>query len=147
MRRRWWWLVAIVAAGAVSIGLVVGIRGGGKPTHQVSTKPVLVGRIDLDPTQPRPGQPVIATITIRADRAVRLGDIVLSVRDARGKSADAAGRAYDFSDTGPIQLGAKSRTLTVAHEFPARGTYSYFLRYRIGKSWKTLPPYNTFTVG
>lgn len=139
--------MSVAAVVAITAGVVLAMGDGDQAKTHVKTKLALTGSIDLSPTAPRPGEPVIGTITIRADRPVQLADIVLSVRDSRGRSMDAAGRDYDFPATGPIRLGAKERTLTVGHQFPIRGTYSYFLRYRIGKTWHTLPPYNTFTVG
>lgn len=148
VRRRWWLAGPVVVVLAAAV-VVLGTRGPGSGSTgaNVTTSPALVGRIMLDPAAAQPGAPVIATIAIRADRSMSVDALVLSVRDARGKSADAAGRDYDFPDAGPVRLGPKARTVTVGHEFPTRGTYSYFLRYRIDTRWHTLPPYNTFTVG
>lgn len=146
MRR--WWLAGPLVVALAATGIALATHAGGRThDHHIVTKPALVGRISLDPAAPKPGQPVIATLSIRADRRITLTGLVLAVRDARGSSTDGAGRAYDFPDAGAVRLDAKPHTLAVAHEFPTRGTYSYFLRYRVGTSWRTLPPYNTFTVG
>jgi len=148
MQRRWW-VVAVVVAVLVPTAVVLAVwqTGGSRSGSQEATKPVLVGSIALNTTTPQPGAAVIATITLRADRALKLDGLVLAVRDARGNAADAAGRGYDFPDAGPVELSTKSRTLTVAHQFFGRGTYVYFLRYRAGAKWQELPPYQTFTVG
>lgn len=148
MSRRWW-LLASVAGVVIVVAIVFGIQhsGGTRDSRRVATKPVLVGSISLNASNPSPGDPVIATITLKADRSMHLDAVMLSVRDAQGRSADAAGRGFDFADAGPLDIGSQARRVTVAHQFQARGTYVYFLRYRVGRDWHVLPPYATFTVG
>jgi hypothetical protein len=143
------WLAAPVVGLVIVVAVVLGVRhgDGARSDSKVETKPVIVGSISFNTMQPTPGGAVIATISLRSDRPLRLDALVLSVRDAQGRAADAAGRGFDFPDTGSIELGPKERTVTVAHEFQESGTYVYFLRYRRGSAWQVLPPYDTFTVG
>ncbi len=143
-----WLLVACVIIAAIPVTLLLTLRSGpDQPAGRLTATPALVGSVHLDNAHPAPGTPVIATITIRADRTLPVDAMRLAVRDAKGSAADPAGRTYDFPPIGRIALGPQPQTITVAHEFPDSGTYVYYLQYRRAGKWQTLPPYNTFTVG
>jgi hypothetical protein len=148
MKRRRWVVAPVAAVAILALILVIRTTGDRRESGaHLDTGPVLVGSVALNTTRPSPGAPVVAAISIAADRPLRLDALVLAVRDEQGHDADPAGRHYDFPDAGPISLGTEMQTVTMAHQFRHRGTYVYFLRYRRGRHWQVLPPYSTFTVG
>jgi hypothetical protein len=114
---------------------------------EIPTQPVLVGTVTLSTTAPAPGDAVTATVTLGADRRLRLDGITVAVRDERGRAVDVVGRSYDFPDFGALDLGTTQKTFTLSRPYGTRGTYVYFLEYRTGSIWHPLAPYASFVVG
>jgi hypothetical protein len=142
-------LAVLVVTATVPAAVILALRDGssaGRPSA-LATQPALVGTVALSTTTPAPGAAVVATVTIRADRPLRLEAIRLAVRDEQGRAIDPGGRGYDFPTEAPVELGPAVRTLTFSNRFRTSGTYVYFLEYRSGSAWSVLPPYASFTVG
>ncbi len=142
-------LAVLLATATVPAAVLLAVRLSAQspPLGEIVTRPVLVGTVALSTTSPGPGDTVLATVTIRADRSLRLQGITVAVRDERGRAVDAAGSSYDFPDYGPVKLDTRQKTLTSSQQYHERGTYVYFLQYRTDGRWHPLAPYSSFTVG
>lgn len=142
-------LAVLVVTAMVPATVVLAVRhsGASPPPGSPATSPVLVGTVSLSTTNPAPGVAIVATVTLRADRALRLDGLRVAVRDEWGRSADAAGRSYDFPDVGTVELSTVQQKRTFSHQYRVPGGYAYFLQYRSGGAWHDLAPYESFRVG
>lgn len=146
--RQGWWNAVLIGIAVVPAGIMLLIeRSDSSPGQDhVDTAPAMVGSILVHVTRTPPGGVVLASVTVSADRPMHVDGIRVEVRDARGRSQDAAGRPYSLPASGPLDLRVDAQTVTEARQIRQPGTYSYVLAYRQNSTWTTLPPYNTFTI-
>lgn len=149
-RTKLFWNVAVLVATAmVPAAVVLAVRHSrpAPPVGASATRPVLVGTVTLSTTNPAPGVGVVATVTLRADRPLRLEGLRVAVRDEAGRGTDAGGRSYDYPAAGAVELSMTPQTRTFSQLYRTRGRYVYFLQYRSAGAWHALAPYESFTVG
>jgi len=147
MRPGWWNAVLIgIAVLPAAVMLLVERTSSSSDADDIATTPAIVGSVAMHVARTSPGGLVVATVTIAADRPVHLGGLMVQVRDAQGRSQDAAGRPFSPPTLGQLELNADAQTLTAARQIRVSGTFSYVLAYRDGNAWTTLPPYDTFTI-
>jgi len=147
MRPGWWNAVLIgIAVLPATVMLLVARTSSSSDADDIATAPAIVGSVTVHIARTPPGGLVVATVTIAADRPMPVGGLMVQVRDAQGRSEDAAGRPFSPPALGGIELNAEAQTLTAARPIRESGTFTYVLAYRDGNTWKILPPYDAFTI-
>ena len=90
-------------------------------------------------TMTQSGPAVSAHLTISADRAVTLRELIVRVRDA-------AGAAHDFPALANVAVSTTPRELVFNGELTTPGTYTYYLAYQLTGDWVSLPPWQTIAI-
>ncbi|WAL68105.1 hypothetical protein ORV05_10170 [Amycolatopsis cynarae] len=106
------------------------------PVPPASTSGVTIaGQLSLTQT----GPDVSAHLTVSADRAVTLRGLTVKVRDRTGAF-------HDFPELANIELTTVPRELVLNGHLSPPGEYTYYLAYRLGGDWVSLPPWQSITI-
>ncbi|WP_211771039.1 FixH family protein [Kutzneria sp. CA-103260] len=137
-RTRWW---LFGTGGVVILAVAVFAIVRMSTPDLVPVAPVNTGGVTIagQLTMTQTGPAVSAHLTISADRAATLRQLVVRVRDE-------AGGAHDFPALANVAVSTTPRELVFNGELTTPGTYTYYLAYQLTGDWVSLPPWQTIAI-
>ncbi|GAA1295534.1 hypothetical protein [Saccharothrix xinjiangensis] len=110
------------------------------PVADLPATPTIAGSLRLEPRLPAAGDEVEVRATLAADRPVTLR--ALTVRAVHYGT----GESHDFPELRDQDLGTGTREVVLSRRFDTPGEYRYYLAYLLDDRWRSLEPWEEFTI-